>query len=108
MTPFWSAVLTWAAALFTVACGVASALLLRRQRRTMRRLQELWTDEAPSVGPVEIVLHTGDTIAVQPTDLHKQWVWFVPIPVDQEQIDYVTLPELPPWTSLVPVPKDTL
>jgi hypothetical protein len=96
--------ITWAALAVALFSAAATQLLWRRMKRTIRRLKALWAEEAPPVPPITVTLKTGDTIELAAVDVHKAWVWFVPMPFEPDQVDYIDMPDLPPWTSVVPVP----
>ena len=102
----WLAILTWGGALVCVACGVISVVQLKRQLRSQRRLQAFWATEAPPVDPVDVVLKTGETVTVAPTNVHRAWVWEVRVPANIDQVEELVVPHLPPYTSITPIPRE--
>lgn len=100
----WLQWFNWITSVLIMAAAGLTIYNLRRQNRMTKQLQLLWAEEAPPVPPVEIVLKTGDVMTVQPVEVHKAWVWFLPVHPDPEQVDEIRMPELPPWTSIVPMP----
>lgn len=100
----WIAIFAWAAALFTVACAMVTWWTLHRTHRNVERIKLLWAEQAPPVPPVEVTLKSGETLDVRPMEPHQAWVWFLDVPVAPDEVDYITLPDLPPWTSIVPIP----
>jgi hypothetical protein len=102
----WLTAFSWAVALLCLVCGVFAVVNLRRQLRAHKRLQAYWATVAPPVDPVDVVLKTGETLTVKPTNVHQAWVWEIEIPVNHNQIDELVIPVLPPYTSVVPIPRE--
>jgi hypothetical protein len=93
----------WAIALFCVVCGVLTAIVTRRTVKANRAIRAEWAAEAPPVGPVDVVLRTGERLTVEPILMHRAWIWGVPVP-RSSLVEEILIPELPPWTQLIPVP----
>lgn len=99
----WVNILAWAFALLCLVCGIISVINTRKTLRTGRRIRAEWASEAPPVQPVDVVLRTGERLTVEPILMHRAWVWGVPVPMP-DQVEEILIPELPPWTQLIPVP----
>lgn len=97
--------ITWAAVAWCLVCAVAATHLYRRARRHARVLQRYWQQQAPPVPPVRVLLKTGEVLDVQPTEVQQTWTWWVRVP-HPSLVQEVELPDLPPWTSVLPMPAD--
>lgn len=94
----------WVCVVFCLLAAVSATWSWRRTLRSCRRMRALWTDEAPPVEPVEVVLKTGEKVRVQPTNVHKAFVWQVRMPAEPDLVESIDVDTLPPWTNLVPIP----
>jgi hypothetical protein len=98
-----ASVVTWVSLAWCLVMAVVSTWLTIRNHRANRKLASYWQRQAPPVPPVRVRLRTGETLTVQPDGPQQTWTWFVRMP-RPELVDEVEIPELPPWTSVIPVP----
>lgn len=103
----WMLVFIWAVAGFCVVCGIWSATNTTRTVRMNRRIRAQWSAEAPPVESVDVVLKTGERLTVEPFLMQRAWIWGVPVPTP-DLVEEILIPELPPWTQLIPVPPTDL
>lgn len=98
--PYW---IIWISAAFALVTVVANAWNWRRARRYRIDIEKHWSDEAPRVPPVQVKLKTGDTLTIAPTNVHLAWIWLLPVPVSPDEVDELIMPELPPFTQIIPI-----
>lgn len=100
-----SAVIVWAAVAWCLVMVALSTWQHLRNRQAHRKLATYWQRTAPPVPPIQVRLVTGETITVEPEGPQQTWAWFAHLP-PPNMVDEVLIPELPPWTTVVPVPGD--
>lgn len=101
-----AAIVIWISAGICLVAALSATLSWRKTMRSVRRMQALYSSEAPPVPLVEVRLKTGEIVHVQPIEPHRQYVWKVPMPAAPNEIDEIVIPELPPWTQLTPWPVE--
>ena len=101
----WFLIFDWTVVIIILIMGVMSTWAWRRTLRNVDRLKLLFAEEAPPVGDVQVHLKTGEVVTVKPIEPHRAYIWMVPMPCSPMEVDEIVMPEIPPWTEIVPVPS---